>query len=128
MVGGKRSGKALFGAETDRDKVRRTAALLHQISAHMAGRDGYRGISYHVTICEKQVAYTPELYLTQWILKNTVDGKKRVKRINNARLLDHLYREHIPFETENISTEYVTGVYEYKLSTSGKYRRWHRVG
>lgn len=134
----------LFKLGYSEEAAVRTSNILKSISSHLAKRKSCKGMTYRVAIgmydceqiicrkmwsnqnCSNSVFFDTNLKLTTHL------GRRRC----GSPVIQHIITEHFPevyAGCANGNQVYykhnmlVPGIYEYRLSASGKYRKWVRI-
>ena len=127
--------------------VKRTEDLLHCISKHLSSKPKCRGVNYRVAIytyddeqetCNRWEALYGESGADNCIFFDTTARLCRHGQNNKSAepAIWHIVCQHFPElacgtgEGNQICVKtdmLVPGVYEYKCSVTGKYRRWFKV-
>lgn len=115
------------------EQIQRTEAVLKSIAWHLSSKRKCKGKTYRVIIRVSESAGIVEQYASF-----ECDEKLRSHRNRDymARPLEHVISDHFPDYCVRARPMYcrlkrdtcVPGVYEYRLSASGRYRRWCKVG
>jgi len=125
-----------------------TKEFLNLFALHAADRRGYRGkdLTLHIStvgdfegnpgsVIRCYIGDTPvpepSIFITEWVYNHTVEGKRRRKFLGKVNIFDHIIRSHLPEVAQPVRYHdkfepmLVPGTYIYKMSVSGKARRWY---
>lgn len=115
------------------EQVQLTEAFLKSIAWHLSSKKNCKGKVYRVEI---QTIDSENSKRQLVVFECDVRLRSHYNRNYMAKVLEHVlvdhFQEHMSFITTSkhivMPNTFVPGVYEYRLSASGRYRRWCKVG
>jgi len=111
-----------------KQQIELTESLLHSISDHLSGKGECRRQTYFVMIGRDFIHLKPRAKLLPHSSRRKSDIVDTLQHIIIEHFYDGVYAGLVDGFIVKIKPNcLVDGVYEYALSTSGKYRRWRKV-
>lgn len=117
-----------------------TKKLLNSISKHLSGRKDCKGVEYKVRICIEdpddpyskyettQIKFTPEIRVLPNARCRADYQKENIVYHVLTRHFNDLFEGIRPSGNCSIYKDaIVPGIYVYRISANGKYRRWERL-
>lgn len=103
-----------------REDSRITKSILSHIAKHLSTRTQCRNIEYtvHMENCESG----PIIWMIPRI--NVFPNTHKRREIDEESVITHVLKYHVQIRPDS---EVVPGTYVYKLSSTGKRRRWEKI-